>query len=208
LKIPKGEIYLGNAGTASRFLTSVCSLIKGDSSEHILLTGNARMKQRPIGPLVTALTNNGTVVQYLKNEGSFPLRIIPHDGFRGGFIKLSASVSSQYVSSILISAPYANEPVVLDLSGDSVISQPYIDMTIAMMKSFGIEVKRLGNKCQYVVPCGIYTNPPDYYIEAGINMYNVDASSATYPLAFAAITGRTITISNIGCNSLQGIGND
>ncbi|KAJ3324463.1 3-dehydroquinate dehydratase (3-dehydroquinase) [Boothiomyces sp. JEL0866] len=199
LRVPDTELYLGNAGTASRFLTTVCSLISEPHKAGIptVLTGNARMKQRPIGPLVTALQQNGTKVKFLENEGCFPLEITPNNGLAGGAIKLSASVSSQYVSSILISAPYAQEEVVLDLTGDSVISQPYIDMTVAMMKSFGISVERLGDSNQYRVPKGVYQNPSEYLVEA-------DASSATYPLAFAAITGSTVTVTNIGSNSLQG----
>ncbi len=124
------------------------------------------MKQRPIGPLVKALQENGSNIKCLETEGCFPLEIQP-TGLKGGLINLSASVSSQYVSSILISAPYADSPVMLDLSGDSVISQPYIDMTIAMMKSFGINVERQGTSNKYLIPLGIYTNPPEYLIEAG-----------------------------------------
>lgn len=167
LNVPQNEIYLGNAGTASRFLTTVCSLIKNSADgSPTILTGNARMKQRPIGPLVTALRNNGSQIKCLETEGCFPLEIQP-SGLRGGVINLSASVSSQYVSSILISAPYADSPVTLDLSGDAVISQPYIDMTIAMMKSFGIDVQREGSTNKYHIPLGVYTNPAEYLVEAG-----------------------------------------
>ncbi|KAJ3046464.1 3-dehydroquinate dehydratase (3-dehydroquinase), partial [Rhizophlyctis rosea] len=200
LRVPNSELYLGNAGTASRFLTSVCALIPqpGPGGKGTTLTGNPRMKQRPIGPLVTALRTNGVSVDYLENEGTFPLYITPNgSGLPGGNIKLSASVSSQYVSSILISAPYAAKPVTLDLSGEHVISQPYIDMTIAMMESFGINVKRIpGTNC-YEIPTGVYKNPENYIVEA-------DASSATYPLAYAAITGSRVTVTNIGSKSLQG----
>jgi pentafunctional AROM polypeptide len=200
LRVPEKDIYLGNAGTASRFLTTVSSLISYPSNlgKSVVLTGNARMKQRPIGPLAEALTANGCDIQYLEKMGSLPIKITPNGhGLRGGLIHLSASISSQYVSSILMAAPYASEQVVLSLEGDSVISQPYIDMTIAMMKSFGINVEKEIGKDRYIVPQGVYKNPPDYFIEA-------DASSATYPLAFAAITGTRITVTNIGSNSLQG----
>ena len=201
LKVPSSEIYLGNAGTASRFLTTVCTLIRqpgGSGLEHVILTGNPRMKQRPIGPLVDALAGNGCSVRYLETKGCLPLEISPNGtGLRGGDIVLSASVSSQYVSSILISAPYASSPVVLDLSGDDVVSQPYIDMTIAMMESFGINVQRIQGTNKYCIPQGVYKNPAEYLVEA-------DASSSTYPLAFAAITGATVTVTNIGSRSLQG----
>ncbi|KAJ3017497.1 3-dehydroquinate dehydratase (3-dehydroquinase) [Thoreauomyces humboldtii] len=200
LRVPSKEVYLGNAGTAARFLTTVCALIPNqhEGADTAIVTGNARMQQRPIGPLVEALRGNGVDVEYAGKVGSLPLHIKPNgSGLPGGDIKLSASVSSQYVSSILISAPYAAKPVTLDLSGEHVISQPYIDMTIAMMASFGIEVTRVPNTNTYQVPRGVYKNPADYYVEA-------DASSATYPLAFAAITGSKVTVTNIGSQSLQG----
>jgi pentafunctional AROM polypeptide len=116
---------------------------------------------------------------------------------------LAASVSSQYVSSILLCAPYAEAPVTLELTGGQVISQPYIDMTIAMMRTFGVEVARKVDPATgrvldvYNIPKAVYRNPQDYNIES-------DASSATYPLAIAAITGTTCTIANIGSASLQG----
>lgn len=200
LKACRGEIYIGNAGTASRFLTTALSLAQPtEHVSHIVLTGNARMQERPQGPLVEALRNNGVDVEYLKpGSESLPLRIAAAGGFEGGDIELSAKVSSQYVSSILISAPYAKRPVTLRLVGDKVISQPYIDMTIAMMASFGVQVtKSKSEKNVYHVPKQKYTNPSEYEVES-------DASSATYPLAVAAITGTTCTIPNIGSASLQG----
>ncbi|KAF5391024.1 hypothetical protein D9757_003930 [Collybiopsis confluens] len=199
------EIYLGNAGTAARFLTTVCTLVQkspADEAETTIITGNARMKQRPIGPLVTALRANGSEIDYIEADGCLPLSIRPN-GLKGGKIQLAASVSSQYVSSVLLCAPYANEPIALELIGGQVISQPYIDMTIAMMKTFDIPVTRRTEEGTgklldiYDIPKGTYHNPPEYSIES-------DASSATYPLAIAAITGTSCTIQNIGSSSLQG----
>ncbi|TFK47276.1 Shikimate dehydrogenase [Heliocybe sulcata] len=202
--LPGKEIYLGNAGTAARFLTTVCTLVQlsaDSSAKTTTITGNARMKQRPIGPLVTALRANGSAIDYLEGEGCLPLSIAPN-GLKGGRIQLAASVSSQYVSSILLCAPYAAEAVTLELTGGQVISQPYIDMTIAMMKSFGVEVVREKDADGklldvYSIPKTTYKNPEAYSIES-------DASSATYPLAIAAITGTTCTVENIGSESLQG----
>ncbi|KAL0958835.1 hypothetical protein HGRIS_014152 [Hohenbuehelia grisea] len=199
------EIYLGNAGTAARFLTTVCALAQSSpasTAPHTVITGNARMKQRPIGPLVAALQENGTTISCLESPGCLPLAISPH-GLKGGQIRLAASVSSQYVSSILLCAPYAQEPVTLELTGGTVISQPYIDMTLAMMSTFGITAVRRKDPSTgalldvYDIPQGVYTNPSVYAIES-------DASSATYPLAIAAITGTECTIENIGRASLQG----
>ncbi|KAI8810368.1 EPSP synthase-domain-containing protein [Cladochytrium replicatum] len=201
LRVPSSEVYLGNAGTASRFLTSVCALIpkSGETTDTqaTVLTGNARMKQRPIGSLVDALLANGSKVEYVESKGCLPLRITPTGGLKGGHIRLSASISSQYVSSVLMAAPYAAEPVTLELIGDAVVSQPYIDMTTAMMESFGIKVDREAGTNIYRIPKGVYKNPDAYLVEA-------DASSATYPLAFAAITGDTVVVTNMGSKSLQG----
>ncbi|KAM3160978.1 Pentafunctional AROM polypeptide [Lachancea thermotolerans] len=192
-------LYLGNAGTASRFLTSVAALVNSTSSQKsVVLTGNARMQERPIGPLVDSLRENGISIDYLNKEKSLPLKINTDSNFKGGRIELAATVSSQYVSSILMCAPYAEEPVTLALVGGKPISKLYIDMTIKMMEKFGIYVKASTEEPNtYHIPKGHYVNPPEYVIES-------DASSATYPLAYAAMTGTTVTVPNIGFESLQG----
>jgi pentafunctional AROM polypeptide len=193
-------LFLGNAGTAARFLTTVCCIPSADNNpkaSFTILTGNERMQERPIGPLVSALQANGYDIAYLKRNGSLPLKISTTKYLKQATIKLSASVSSQYVSSILMSAPYiTQDSLTLDLSGDQVISQPYIDMTIAMMRQFGVVVEER-QKSVYHVKRMCYTNPAVYSVEG-------DASSATYPLAYAAITGRTVKVNNIGSLSLQG----
>ncbi|KAJ6037575.1 hypothetical protein N7444_010280 [Penicillium canescens] len=191
-------LYLGNAGTASRFLTTVATLATPSTVDSSVLTGNNRMKQRPIGDLVDALTANGADVEYMESKGSLPLKIAASGGFAGGKINLAAKVSSQYVSSLLMCAPYAKEPVTLKLVGGKPISQPYIDMTTAMMRSFGIDIKKsTTEEHTYHIPQARYVNPPEYVVES-------DASSATYPLAIAAVTGTTCTVPNIGSKSLQG----
>lgn len=191
-------LYLGNAGTASRFLTTVATLATSGSVDSSILTGNNRMKQRPIGDLVDALTVNGADIEYVEGKGSLPLKIAASGGFAGGNINLAAKVSSQYVSSLLMCAPYAKEPVTLKLVGGKPISQPYIDMTTAMMRSFGIDVqKSTTEEHTYHIPQGQYVNPAEYVVES-------DASSATYPLAIAGVTGTTCTVPNIGSKSLQG----
>lgn len=192
------EIYLGNAGTASRFLTTVAALAAPSSARVTVLTGNSRMKERPIGPLVDSLQTNGVGVTYKERPGSLPIEVEACQGFSGGDIELAATISSQYVSSLLMCAPYAKKPVTLRLVGGKPVSQPYIDMTLAMMASFGVHVERSTAEAHtYHIPQQSYKNPSDYEIES-------DASSATYPLAIAAITGTTCTIPNIGSASLQG----
>ena len=216
LRASEHDLYLGNAGTASRFLASVATLARPATYSYSTLTGNARMKQRPIGPLVDALRQNGADIIYMKqSEDScyvqktnedlsrkggqcLPLRIGASGGMEGGNISLHAGESSQYVSSILMCAPRAKKPVKLRMVGGPPISQPYIDMTITMMASFGVKVvKSESEEHTYHVPQAEYQNPPDYVVES-------DASSATYPLAIAAISGTTCTVPNIGFGSLQG----
>ncbi|KAF2202526.1 Pentafunctional AroM protein [Delitschia confertaspora ATCC 74209] len=203
LKATTDELYLGNAGTASRFLTSVAALAEPTAdAQSIILTGNARMKERPIGPLVKSLRSMGVGIHYKEKENSLPLNIQACGGFGGadfnGEIELAATVSSQYVSSLLMAAPYSKKPVTLRLVGGKPISQPYIDMTIAMMGSFGVQVeKSQTEENTYHIPSKAYQNPSEYVVES-------DASSATYPLAIAAITGTTCTVPNIGSASLQG----
>lgn len=199
------QIYLQNAGTAARFMATVVSLVENDGNQQpVVITGNKRMKERPIGALVDALRSNGTAIDYLEGQGCLPLAVKgTQRGFKGGKIQLSATISSQYVSSILLCAPYAAEEVMLELVGGQVISQLYIDMTIAMMATFGIKVERLLDSATgrpsntYRIPKGQYVSPDVYDIES-------DASSATYPLAIAAITGTECTVPNIGSASLQG----
>ncbi|KAI0137547.1 EPSP synthase-domain-containing protein [Xylariales sp. AK1849] len=198
LRASDRPLYLGNAGTASRFLTTVAALCAPSKTTSTVLTGNARMKVRPIGPLVDALRTNGVRIDYLGQEKSLPVQVDAAGGLDGGVIELAATVSSQYVSSILMCAPYAKKPVTLRLVGGKPISQPYIDMTTAMMKTFGITVTGSQDEPHtYHIPQGTYQNPAEYVVES-------DASSATYPLAVAAITGTTCTIPNIGSKSLQG----
>lgn len=191
-------LYLGNAGTASRFLTTVATLASTSSVDSSTLTGNDRMKQRPIGDLVDSLTANGANVEYLEKQGSLPLKVAASNGFAGGTINLAAKVSSQYVSSLLLCAPYAKSPVTLKLVGGKPVSEPYIDMTTSIMRSFGIDVQKSATEeYTYHIPRGQYSNPAEYVVES-------DASSATYPLAIAGITGTTCTVPNIGSKSLQG----
>ena len=162
------------------------------------------MKQRPIAPLVEALSEAAADIDYLGTYGCLPLSIAP-TGLPGGTLSLDASISSQYVSSILLCAPYAKQDTTLVLTGKAVISQLYIDMTIALMRDFGIHVTRERDPetgaplNAYKIPRGVYTVP-----ESGVFTIESDASSATYPLAVAAITGTSCTLASIGSSSLQG----
>lgn len=133
------QIDVHNAGTAMRFLTAYFASIPGER----FITGSTRMQQRPIGILVDALRELGAKITYVENEGFPPLRI-EGGKLRGGSITIQGDESSQYISAILMIAPYMTEGLQLTITGE-VLSRPYIDMTIAMMQHYGAKVKSKGN---------------------------------------------------------------
>ena len=189
-----GEIDVGGAGTTMRFLTSLISLGVGN----VTLTGNARMCERPIEDLVQALNTNidGTIIaknKTDKGERCPPLKINSL-GLKGGVIKLEGDTSSQYLTSIILCAPKAKKEVKVEIIGE-LTSKPFVDMTIDVMKEFGVEVIN-NNYENFIVPKTNY-NPREYFIES-------DSSGVSYFLAAAAILGGKIRINNINPNSAQG----
>jgi len=203
LKNPGKELYLENAGTAMRFLTSIATIIPGET----VLIGNSRMKERPIKDLVDALKLNGVEIDYLENEGYPPLKI-KSSNLKGRDIEISGSISSQYISSLLILSPYSQKATRLILKGGTT-SHPYIYMTVQLMRQFANHVSGdISRVCQqtennsfsskiFSIPQKNYQLPEKYFVES-------DASSASYPLAMAAITGGKVTVNNLGKESLQG----
>ncbi len=187
---PTREIFLGNNGTATRFLTSVATLGNGvftiDSEE--------RMRQRPIGPLMEALQGWGVEIRSVAGTGCPPLIINSH-GLVGGTTILPEGKSSQYLSSLLLVAPYAARPAILEVRGE-VLSKPYVLMTLSVMADFGIEVECNQDLTHFAIPQGCY-RAMEYQIEG-------DASSASYFWAAAAITAGRVTVSNVPVPSLQG----
>lgn len=159
------EISVGAAGTAMRFLTAYFAAQPGRT---VSLDGSERMRRRPIAPLVDALRECGAEISYLGEEGFPPLKIVGKS-LRGGEIALDGSVSSQFVSALLMVAPVMSEGLVLRLQGD-VVSQPYIAMTLGIMAEWGVESVREGDVIR--VPHGSY-NPVPYHVEA-------DWSAASY----------------------------
>jgi 3-phosphoshikimate 1-carboxyvinyltransferase len=184
------ELYLGMAGTAYRPLTAALCLGSGVFE----LTGNARMSERPIGHLVDALEALGGHIEYLGEPGFPPLRVTG-GGLRGGEITMPGHISSQFLTSLLMTAPYAAAPVTIHIEGDQV-SKPYLDITLAMMARFGIEANH-DDYQRFELPVGRYTSPGTILVEG-------DASAATYFLAAAAIRGGPIKIEGLGRNSIQG----
>lgn len=185
---PTKTVVVGNAGTTMRFLSVFACLAKGTS----VLDGDERMRKRPIGNLLTAMQSAG--VHTLSADGFPPVTI--HGGtFSGGKIVIDASVSSQFVSAILLSAPYAHKPVELSVRGD-VRSLPYIEMTLHVMRSFGAQVL-VPDANKFDVDNSHKYLGREFQIEA-------DATAASYFLAAAALLKGRVVIPNLPVDSLQG----
>jgi len=184
------ELFLGNAGTAMRPLAAALCLGAND----LTLTGEPRMKERPIGHLVDALRQGGAQIEYLEQENYPPLRL--RGGFTGGNVEVDGSVSSQFLTALLMTAPLATQDTTITIKGD-LVSKPYIDITLHLMKTFGIEVDNQAYQRFVVRGQQNYQSPGHYLVEG-------DASSASYFLAAGAIKGGTVKVTGIGRNSVQG----
>lgn len=187
---PEGDIFLGNNGTATRFLTSVAAL--GQGRFHI--TGSERMAERPILPLMEALRGWQVSIDSDAGTGCPPLTIMAK-GLAGGRTVLPEGKSSQYLSSLLLVAPYANAPAELEVLGE-ILSKPYVEMTLAVMADFGVRVEAAPTLNFFRIPRGSYQGRT-YAIEG-------DASGASYFWAAAAVTGGRVTVANVPVPSLQG----
>ncbi|MEI7511809.1 MAG: 3-phosphoshikimate 1-carboxyvinyltransferase [Candidatus Peregrinibacteria bacterium] len=188
------QIFCGNSGTTIRFLTALCLLRpKGTKTT---LTGIERMKERPIGDLVDALLQMGARIEYLDKEGFPPLAITGMGkSLPGGKISMKGNLSSQFFTAVLQIGAFCEKPLEIEVIGD-LVSQPYIAMTIKILEPFGVRVENENFKKFVITPQKIQV-PNQYFIEG-------DASSASYPLAIAAITGGNIIIENLPEDSLQG----
>ncbi|EAP9953458.1 3-phosphoshikimate 1-carboxyvinyltransferase [Salmonella enterica] len=184
------ELFLGNAGTAMRPLAAALCL----GENEIVLTGEPRMKERPIGHLVDALRQGGANIDYLEQENYPPLRL--RGGFTGGDVEVDGSVSSQFLTALLMTAPLAPKDTIIHVKGE-LVSKPYIDITLNLMKTFGVEIANHHYQ-QFVVKGGQQYQSPGRYLVEG------DASSASYFLAAGAIKGGTVKVTGIGRNSMQG----
>jgi 3-phosphoshikimate 1-carboxyvinyltransferase len=180
---------VGAAGTAMRFLTAFLSKIVGEW----VLTGSERMKQRPIGVLVDALTQLGAKIEYIEKEGFPPLKIYG-SALKGGCLTLPGNISSQYISALLMIAPEIEDGLTIELTGD-IISRPYIDMTLSLMKEFGVVAEWRGNRI--VVPQASY-RPIEITVEA-------DWSAASYWYEVVALNpGMTAVLGGLFRYSSQG----
>ncbi|MDA3786122.1 MAG: 3-phosphoshikimate 1-carboxyvinyltransferase [Deltaproteobacteria bacterium] len=187
---PAQQICLGNTGTATRFLASVVALGQGS----FIIAGEKRMEERPIAPLIQALTGWGVDIRSINNTGCPPLAINAR-GIQGGETTLPAGKSSQYLSSLLLVAPYARHQAILHVEGQ-VPSKPYVTMTLAVMRAFGADLTASDQLNYFAI------RPKAY--EATTYQVEGDASSASYFFAAAAITGGRVRVENVPHPSLQG----
>ncbi|AYN24755.1 3-phosphoshikimate 1-carboxyvinyltransferase [Buchnera aphidicola] len=184
------SLFLGNAGTAMRPLLAALSL----NANNAVLSGDDRMHERPIKHLVDALKQGGAILEYQKSIGYPPILI--KGGFVGGPITLNGSISSQFLTSLLMIAPLAIKNTSIFIKGN-LVSKPYIDITLNLMKAFGVNITNDSYKSFYITGNQQYQSPGNYLIEG-------DASSASYFLAAAAIKGGSVKVTGVGKKSIQG----
>jgi len=185
------ELFLGNAGTAMRPLCAALCLGQGTYT----LTGEARMKERPIGHLVDALRQANADIEYLENDGYPPLKI-EANGLEGGDISIDGAISSQFLTALLMASPMAKRDMQITIIGE-LVSKPYIDITLDIMKDFGVVVIN-DNYKTFIIKAGQTYKAVDTFMVEG------DASSASYFLAAAAIKGGSVKVTGIGKSSIQG----
>ena len=186
----RAELNLGLAGTAMRPLAAALTLGNGE----FVLDGSPRMRERPIGHLVDALRDLGANISHIAADGFPPVRIRAR-GLAGGEAEIDGSVSSQFLTAVLLAAPLARRPVTVRVRGE-LVSKPYIDITLNLMSRFGAEVRHSGHQ-RYEVANGGYRSPGECLVEG-------DASSATYFLAAGALAGRGVRVQGVGATSIQG----
>jgi 3-phosphoshikimate 1-carboxyvinyltransferase len=191
----QADLFLGNAGTAFRPLTAVLALMGGDYR----LSGVPRMHERPIGDLVEALRGLGCRIEHDGQAGYPPLHILPGHPDAARPVRVRGSVSSQFLTALLLAAPLAagaGRDVVIELDGP-LISKPYIRITLNLMERFGVRVRRDGWE-RFTIGAGArYRSPGPYAVEG-------DASSASYFLGLGALAGGPVRIEGVGGDSIQG----
>ncbi len=192
LQAPNEPLFIGNSGTSVRFLTAACVHLPEMAS--VVIDGIERMRQRPIQDLIDALRPLGASLDSELGTGCPPVKVFG-GGLDGGKTTVSGSISSQYLSALMMSAPLARRDVTINISG-SLVSQPYVAMTSSVMRSYGVETVQNDDGSIFVVAPQTY-KAREYAIEP-------DASNASYFLAAAAVTGGTVTIKGLSANSVQG----
>jgi 3-phosphoshikimate 1-carboxyvinyltransferase len=190
LAAPKAPLFAGNSGTTARFLTAAATLADGP----VVIDGSPRMRERPIEDLVDALGQLGARARVVGAAGCPPVRV-EGGGLPGGRATIDASRSSQYVSAVLLAAPYARAGVELAFREGRLVSRPYVDLTLALMRAFGAEAGWTADGELRVAPGHPY-RARAYAIEP-------DASAAVYPLCAAAIAGGRVRVAGFPPDSIQ-----
>jgi 3-phosphoshikimate 1-carboxyvinyltransferase len=193
LPVHAADLFMGNAGTAIRPLTAALAVIGGDYTLH----GVSRMHERPIGDLVDALNAIGAQVEYTGEAGFPPLRI-RRGHIHADRLSVRGNVSSQFLTAVLMAAPLMakEHPVTIDVVGE-LISKPYIEITLNLMRRFGVTVEQDGWQSFTVQAGQHYASPGSIHVEG-------DASSASYFLAAGAIAGGPVRVQGVGRDSIQG----
>lgn len=186
----EADLFCANSGTTIRFLTALASLGHGS----FRLDGVARMRERPIRDLLDALNQLGAHALSEAGNGCPPV-IVHANGLRGGTAKIRGDISSQFLSGLMMAAPAAHSAVELVIDGP-LVSQPYVEMTAEVMRSFGVEVDVAPDMSQFTIASQPY-RARQYAIEP-------DASAASYFWAAAAVTGGEVTVEGLAATSLQG----
>lgn len=187
----EAELFVGNAGTAARFLTAALALGRG----RYVLDGVPRMRRRPIQPLLDALDALGVRARSVEGTGCPPV-LVEADGLVGGEITMPGDQSSQYFSALLLVGPVTPRGLTLHVAGE-LVSRPYIDLTAAVMAAFGARMEWDAEYRRLHVPGGQGYRAADYAVEP-------DASNASYFLAAAALTGGRVRVPGLGPASRQG----
>jgi 3-phosphoshikimate 1-carboxyvinyltransferase len=188
----KAELFLGNAGTAFRPLTAALALADGQ----YVLSGVPRMHERPIGDLVDALAQAGAHIEYRGTRGFPPLAVGPRSASGATTVRVRGNVSSQFLSATLIALAWTGKRARIEVEGE-LISKPYVELTLGLMKRFGVEVKREGWSAFEIPEGNGYVSPGTLDVEG-------DASSASYFLAAGALGGGPVRVEGVGLSSLQG----
>ncbi len=190
LRVPAAPLDARASGTTARFVAAAATLAPGP----VVIDGAPRMRERPIADLVRALEGLGARIEILGRGGCPPVRVLG-GGLAGGEATIDARRSSQFVSAVLLAAPYARRPVTLRLEDGALVSRPYVDLTLQVMRAFGAD-------CGWHGAGALHAGAPHPYTSVRYRI-EPDASAAAYPFAAAAITGGRVRVPGFAADSIQ-----
>ncbi|MDR6552653.1 3-phosphoshikimate 1-carboxyvinyltransferase [Paenibacillus qinlingensis] len=180
---PSGELYMGAAGTIARFLPAALAIGNGNWE----IKGSRRLSERPLAPLLTALSSLGAVFDYQEGQHRLPYKL-QASGLAGGHVSLPGSTSSQFISGLLLAAPYTETPLTIEIEGE-IVQRDYVQMTVDIMRSFGAAPQFTEDGQSIIVPSGTY--------QAQTLQLEPDVSTCSYFWALAALTAGSVRIDGI-----------